>query len=1162
MTDYPSSHTLFLQLHQYQQEQQHHYHHHHYYNQDTMLFTLVFIIVTISNVESSVIKVGYLTNMQGFDNQQRQGLVISGAITYAIEKVNHNTSKLNGNRIELIANDTLGSTLLGSQAILEQWRNGTVAFFGPEDSCETEATIASAINLPMISYKCADSKASNKHFYKTFVRTHPSDTQIVSSVIALLQSFKWRKFSIVTEKSTQYLTVARNLADKAKALNLTINSESRYDDIYLCCRENKPCCNDPLYNIIQGTYKRTRIYVFMGNVLDLITMMQVMYAKSLINNGYVLIYVDLDQYRTAESFRYFWRRDMDASTKKIMLEAAKSLLVVVTSPPDSSFQYFENQVREYNLKPPFNLRQPFPEFKKHITVYASYLYDAFMLYADALEETLRDKADITDGAALVRRIIGRRTYQSITGSVMNIDSNGDVEGNYSVLALRDLPQDIKLRIDDDLNKTMLPVCNFFYDNDTLLLSGTLDWSNPPVDEPSCYYDGSNCRKEPKYYREILLFAFIAVLITEIIVVYQIYRNWRKEKEIDGLLWRLEYDNLEFHSNQLNRTQSKTSFTSQMSSDSGFLRSRNTLVKTASFKGTIVAIKELQFSGKKDKDIPRASKIEMKQIREIRHDNINQFIGACVLYETSTIYIVTEYCSKGSLQDILDNTDVKLDSMFVSSLVFDLISGLNYLHHSEIKFHGNLKTSNCLITSRWVLKITDFGLHNFRLRASSVPFRENMRHTHYRNQLWRAPELLRDTTLIGNQKTDIYAFGIILHEIIGRHGPFGIDTTSIKPEEMVDSIKNPRTCSLAQFKADNTIDGSNVNQMNRSIHRQGSSSLLFDQARSMTRDNSQIDMQRLNNHPQLSQSKGFIQFEQFKNHAKACAIDTSGFMALDVPDNAKASLAPETILEDPLQETPFLGAKQDPKIQQTNSINNNNNNGLGGNRHLDTLILFRPDINLIRCPQYIIDVMRDCWSENPELRPEISIIRRKLERMRQGLHKHNIMDNMMALMEKYSNNLEEIVQERTAQLVDEKKKTEILLHRMLPPSVAEQLVTGEEVEPESFDAVTIFFSDIVGFTELSSRSTPMQVVLFLNDLYTLFDAIIREYSVYKVETIGDAYMVVSGLPERISDHASEIASMAIELLKSVEDFRIRHLPKEILQLRIGLHTGEFSQCQLY
>ncbi|XP_013397862.1 uncharacterized protein LOC106164477 [Lingula anatina] len=145
--------------------------------------------------------------------------------------------------------------------------------------------------------------------------------------------------------------------------------------------------------------------------------------------------------------------------------------------------------------------------------------------------------------------------------------------------------------------------------------------------------------------------------------------------------------------------------------------------------------------------------------------------------------------------------------------------------------------------------------------------------------------------------------------------------------------------------------------------------------------------------------------------------------------------------------------------------------------------------------------------------------------------------------------------RTKALNKEKRRAEMLLYRMLPKSVAEQLRKHEEVSAEVFKEVTVFFSDIVGFTDISSRSSPIQVVNMLNTLYLCFDARIGQYDVYKVETIGDAYMVASGLPERNGkSHSVQIATMALDLLDHISQLEIPHMPGHQFRLRIGIHTG--------
>ncbi|XP_075878695.1 atrial natriuretic peptide receptor 2-like [Nelusetta ayraudi] len=200
-----------------------------------------------------------------------------------------------------------------------------------------------------------------------------------------------------------------------------------------------------------------------------------------------------------------------------------------------------------------------------------------------------------------------------------------------------------------------------------------------------------------------------------------------------------------------------------------------------------------------------------------------------------------------------------------------------------------------------------------------------------------------------------------------------------------------------------------------------------------------------------------------------------------------------------------------------------------------------------------ELIKKCWCQNVTMRPTFEQVKKMLDKM--NPHKVSPVDMMMNLMEKYSKHLESIVAERTQDLLQEKQKTDRLLYSMLPKPVADDLRQGRVAEAQTFANATVYFSDIVGFTQLSGASTPHQVVDFLNQLYTTFDDIIDNYDVYKVETIGDAYMVVSGVPQENGiNHAGEIASMAVDLVSVCHTFKIPHKPNTQLKIRAGIHSG--------
>uniref|UniRef100_A0A8C5GDA9 Guanylate cyclase n=1 Tax=Gouania willdenowi TaxID=441366 RepID=A0A8C5GDA9_GOUWI len=519
----------------------------------------------------------------------------------------------------------------------------------------------------------------------------------------------------------------------------------------------------------------------------------------------------------------------------------------------------------------------------------------------------------------------------------------------------------------------------------------------PPDVPPCGFKNDNpaCLQQTISIQQMSSILIIFIFIMTLTVTVFVYRRMRLEKELVAQLWRISWDDIHMNNTEKHMRSNSSNFGSLISADGNL----QVFAKTGYYKGNIVAIK---YSNRKRIELSRKVLFELKHMRDVQNEHLTRFIGACI--DAPNICIITEYCPRGSLQDILENDSITLDWMFKYSLINDIVKGMLFLHHSVISSHGKLKSSNCVVDKRFVLKITDFGLSSFRTDRHTG----NDAYAFYAQKLWSAPELLRleAPPPQGTQKGDVYSFSIIVQEVALRRGTFYLEGEPLSPKGLV------------------------------------------------------------------------------------------------------------------LGEWPCLR----PSLDTTNHS---------------------PELG---------QLMQRCWAEEPTERPDFTHIRVQLHKQNKEW-RTNILDNLLSRMEQYANNLEELVEERTQAYHEEKRKAENLLYQILPHSVAEQLKRGQTVQAEAFDSVTIYFSDIVGFTSISAESTPMEVVTLLNDLYTCFDAIIDNFDVYKVETIGDAYMVVSGLPVRNGNlHGREIARMALALLHAVTTFHIRHRAGEQLKLRIGIHSG--------
>jgi adenylate cyclase len=173
-----------------------------------------------------------------------------------------------------------------------------------------------------------------------------------------------------------------------------------------------------------------------------------------------------------------------------------------------------------------------------------------------------------------------------------------------------------------------------------------------------------------------------------------------------------------------------------------------------------------------------------------------------------------------------------------------------------------------------------------------------------------------------------------------------------------------------------------------------------------------------------------------------------------------------------------------------------------------------------------------------------------------------IQSQQKLLQEQTQQLEEVV-ERLQNEIKEREGVELalrlaqqksdrLLLNILPSAIVENLKKGDGPAAERFESATVLFADIVGFTSLAARISALEVVNFLNQIFSKFDELTEKHALEKIKTSGDAYIVAGGVPVPRADHAEAIANMALDMQEAIADFKTD--TGESFQMRIGINTG--------
>lgn len=733
----------------------------------------------------------------GSISSRENGKILTSIMEVAKQKMREQGVLGSGFDIEIINVEGCGTSFEGvaAAAALNHIQH-VDAYFGPYCTKELSpvATMASFWNIPIFAYTATAAEYSDSKIYKTLLRTSfQSLSSISDATAAFLIHHNLTKVAIAANIGTDSFEKITSLEKSLRSRGITITRRVMF--------EESSSAEDLVENGIMNELKdNTRVIIpLFSSTRDLSTVFRnATILAEMPSSEFIYINPLIVAKNSAEPSVFYGKQ----AQQSIKDDYPNTIQIY------NSYGFSDNLLNEFLSI--FESTKRIYVDERDLFNYVA-LYESFCVFAKLSEKYIRlnnVKSGVglkIDGKAMWNMAIGS-TFEGVLNNI-TFDNGAERMTSFSAFYV-DNSRD-QIRTVASINSTVIskncmePVCIELVVSDVV----TKFWPTPsgkfPDANPDCGFRGENCD-----YTKMVIIITAAVCLVMTIILAIWLRRACETRSLEKMPWRILRDDVQLlDEEQAKSVISLNSVTTKMS------QVETKLIKNHAIIGVnthaVYDIYEQRLNIKFNRD----DLVLLTKMKQAVHDNINPFIGLS-FNERSELLLLWKFCSRGTLQDVIYCDKFVMDEKFHGAFVRDITLGLEYLHSSPIGFHGGLTSWTCLIDKNWMLKLTDYAVGDSLKRwekhgrinckvdnesekqwqqMASLYIPPEMRAANEKNRTKRMDQKWQGQSILRRQQCDIYAFGVIIYEILFRSLPYDekIDLTELAQKAAEgDKIQKP------------------------------------------------------------------------------------------------------------------------------------------------------------------------------------------------------------------------------------------------------------------------------------------------------------------------------------------------------------------------------------